>query len=132
MQGADNPPGARAVKDNGDRFEAYALDWLRHQGQTLLQRNYRAKTGEIDLVMLDRNQLVFVEVRKRAHPAFGGAAASVDRRKRRRILRTAEAFLLEHPRYRRLPTRFDVLAFEPRQFPGEDTISWIKGAFTDR
>ncbi len=119
------------MKDSGDRFEAYALDWLQRRGQTLLRRNYRAKTGEIDLVMLDRGQLVFVEVRKRAHPDFGGAAASVDRRKRRRIRRTAEAFLQENPRYRRLPARFDVLAFEPRQFAGGDTVRWIKGAFTD-
>jgi putative endonuclease len=121
----------RAVRTQGDRFEAYAADWLCERGQRLLQRNYRAKTGEIDLVMLERDCLVFVEVRARAHPGFGGAAATVDRRKQRRILRTAQAFLRENPVYGRLPCRFDVLAFEPPKSPGDHDIHWIKGAFTD-
>ena len=118
------------MKARGDRFEGIAVDWLRSRGQRLLRRNYRARSGEIDLIMLDRDCLVFVEVRARAHPGFGGAAATVDRRKQRRILLTAQAFLQENPGYGQLPCRFDVLAFEPRQSPGNQDILWIKGAFT--
>ena len=117
------------MRARGDRFEAKAADWLLHKGQRLIRRNYRARTGEIDLVMLEGDCLVFVEVRARGHAGFGGAAVTVDRRKQQRIFRTAQAFLQENPHYAHLPCRFDVLAFEPRQSPGNQDINWIKGAF---
>ena len=116
---------------DGDRYENYAAQWLGRRGYQLLVRNYRARSGEIDLIMLQEGCLVFVEVRARSHPGFGGAAATVDRRKQRRLLRTAEAFLLQHPRYGSMPCRFDVLAFEPRQSPHQQDIRLIKGAFND-
>ena len=117
------------MKARGDKFEARAADWLQQKGQRLLRRNYRARTGELDLIMLDGSCLVFVEVRARAHPRFGGAAATVDRRKQGRIFRTAQAFLQENPRYGQLRCRFDVLAFEPRQSTRDEDILWVKGAF---
>ena len=113
----------------GDAYETYAAEWLCQRGHRLLQRNYRARTGEIDLITLHENCLVFVEVRARSNPAFGGAAATVGRQKQKRLLRTAEAYLLQHPVYNSFPCRFDVLAFEPRQSPHQQNIQWIRGAF---
>jgi len=118
------------LRARGERFEARASEWLGRKGLCLLQRNFRARTGEIDLIMLDGDCLVFVEVRARAHRGFGGASASVDHRKQGRLLRTAQAFLQYNPHYNRLPCRFDVVAFEPPQSPGDQEILWIKGAFT--
>ena len=118
------------MRTDGDRYETYATRWLGERGYRLLQRNYRASSGEIDLIMLHENHLVFVEVRARSHPSFGGAAATVDRRKQRRLLRTAQTFLLQHPHYNSMPCRFDVLAFEPRQSRQRENIHLIKGAFT--
>ena len=96
----------------------------------VLLRNFRGKTGEIDIIARDRDHLVFLEVRARRNRAFNSAAGSVDRRKQQRILRTAQLFLQRNPALAGLPCRFDVIAFEPRQ-SGEDLeIRWIPGAFT--
>ena len=118
------------MKSLGDRYESRAVQWLCAAGQQQLARNFRAKTGEIDLITLEPDCLVFVEVKARSHPAFGGAAVTVDRRKQQRILRTAQVFLQRNPQYAHLPCRFDVLAFEPPQSPDAQEIRWIKSAFT--
>ncbi len=96
----------------------------------LLARNFRGKTGEIDIIARDREYLVFLEVRARSNQKFSTAAGSVDRRKQQRILRTAQLFLQRHPELARLPCRFDVIAFEPRQSSNSLDIHWIPGAFT--
>lgn len=79
---------------------------------------------------LDGEQLVFVEVRGRGNPRYAGAAASVDRRKQRRLLLAASAFLQRHPQWARRPCRFDVIAFEPRQSGPDPEPMWIRAAFT--
>lgn len=105
--------------------EDQALAFLREQGLRLLERNFRSRYGEIDLVMEDGRTVVFVEVRFRANPRFGGALASVDRRKQAKLLATAACFLKE----RRLdrPSRFDVAALSPAA--GGPSVAWIRGAF---
>ena len=118
------------MRSLGQAYEALAVDWLRTQGLRVIARNFSARTGEIDIVARDGDCLVFVEVRARSHPRFGGAAASVDRRKQRRLTRTASSFLQLHPHWARLPCRFDVIAFEPRQSAGAPEPRWIKGAFS--
>ena len=94
----------------------------------LLARNARYPFGEIDLVMLDGRTLAFVEVRRRQRTDFGGAAASVDRAKRRKLARAAQAWLAGHPRHAQAPCRFDVVAVTP----GADGLAceWIPAAFT--
>lgn len=96
----------------------------------LLARNFRAKTGEIDLIARHRDHLVFCEVRARSNRAFSTAAGSINHRKQQRILRTAQLFLQRHPQLAALPCRFDVIAFEPRQSGSNLGIRWIPGAFT--
>ncbi len=111
----------------GEEAETLALAHLQRQGLRLVERNYRCRAGEIDLIMEHGEALVFVEVRMRAGSAFGGAAASVDGRKQRRILTTALHYLQHHPERARQPARFDVVAIEPRG--GETGIDWIPDAF---
>ncbi len=113
---------------SGHAFESDALDYLQQQGLKLVARNFRAKVGEIDLIMRDLKpsgeEIVFVEVRARASKAFGGAAASVSVAKQMRIRKTAELFLLKNFGARAWPAcRFDVLAIETK------TFQWIRGAF---
>jgi putative endonuclease len=108
--------------------EELALAHLLAQGLKLLRRNYRCKLGEIDLVMLDGQTLVLVEVRYRASRSYGGAAASVDWQKQRKLAKTAEHLLLKRPELRRYPARFDVVAITAEA--GDSKIDWIKGAFT--
>lgn len=110
----------------GQRAEQLALRYLADRGLRLLERNYRCRCGEIDLVMRDGETLVFVEVRFRSRPEFGGAAASVDCRKQRRLINAARHYL---QRYRQTESlcRFDVVAMGAA---GDNSIEWLQNAIT--
>lgn len=120
--------GWGSKKDTGDAAEARALAHLQRQGLTLVERNYRVgggprrPAGEIDLILRERDgTLVFVEVRARRDGRHGGAAATVNAAKQRRLVRAAQTYLL---RFATLPAcRFDVVAID-----GE-ALQWIQGAF---
>lgn len=99
---------------------------LRDAGLAQVERNYRCRLGEIDLVMSEGATLVFVEVRFRRSSIFGGPAASVDAAKRRRILGAARHYLQRHPEAARRPCRFDVIAICPQ---GNPPLDWIRDAF---
>lgn len=104
----------------GQAGEDTALAYLTAQGLTLLQRNFRCKGGEIDLVMQDGAALVFVEVRLRANLRHGGAAASVTRSKQARLIIAAQIYL---QRYRMPPAcRFDVIAIDGAK------LEWLRNA----
>ncbi|MFZ4757774.1 MAG: YraN family protein [Burkholderiaceae bacterium] len=104
--------------------EARAEAFLVERGLVAVERNVRFKVGEIDLVMRDGAHWVFVEVRARRDARFGGAAASIDARKRHRISLAAQCYLLRRFGQRAWPAcRFDVVAFEA----GEP--NWVRGAF---
>ena len=105
--------------------EDRALDYLQQRGLRLLERNYRCRYGEIDLVMEEGSVLVFVEVRYRASQRFGGALESVDRRKQSKLLVTAKCYLKERRADR--PARFDVAALS--RSPGGWSVDWVKDAF---
>jgi putative endonuclease len=114
---------------SGEEAEARAVNMLRAAKLQIVARNFRCRRGEIDIVALDHGHLVFIEVRLRSHPRYAGAAASVDRRKQRRLILAAEYFRLRHPRWRDYPCRFDVIAFEPRQSAPGSGAQWIRAAF---
>ena len=111
----------------GDAVEDAALAHLQARGLRLLSRNASARVGEIDLVMIDGDAVVFVEVRYRAGGAFGGGAASVDAGKRRRLVHAAQAFLQRHPPHAEAPCRFDVVAASGD--PASPALEWLKDAF---
>ncbi len=118
------------MKTVGDRYEDKAAVIISTEGLLILSRNFFAKTGEIDIIALDAQYLVFIEVRARSNPYFLSAAASVDRRKQLKILRTAQIFRQRNKQLAHLPCRFDVIAFEARQSKHNDTHRWIRSAFT--
>lgn len=93
----------------GGRGEALAWNFLRKQGYTLLEKNYRTRFGEIDVIARKQGTLVFLEVKTRRHHHFGTPEEAVDWRKRRKLTQVAQAFLqtrgLENQ-----AARFDVLA----------------------
>ena len=111
----------------GDAVETAALGFLQRHGLRLLARNAQSRGGELDLVMLDGETLVFVEVRYRATSAFGGGAASVDAGKRRKLVRAAQAFLLRHPQHADASCRFDVI--DAAGDPATPRIEWLQDAF---
>lgn len=91
-----------------------------------MARNFRRRGGEIDLVMLDRRCLTFVEVRCRASSRFTDPGDTVDKRKQQKLVRTAALFLARHPRYANHEVRFDVVSIVGDAKP---VIRWIRDAF---
>lgn len=122
------PPDRRA---RGAPVEAAARQRLEQAGLRTLAANVGYRGGELDLVMIeagpDTETLVFVEVRFRASAAFGGGFASVDRNKRRKLVRAAQLYLGPRPRLARLPCRFDVV--EASGDPAAPQLHWMKDAF---
>jgi putative endonuclease len=116
----------------GARAEAAALAHLQAAGLQLLARNVRYPFGELDLVMRDGATLAFVEVRYRRGQGFGGAAASVDAGKRRKLARAAQAWLGAHRAYANAGCRFDVVAVAPGSGGGDagEDCEWLRAAFT--
>lgn len=111
-------------RTRGADAERAAEHWLAARGLHTLARNYRCRRGEIDLVMRDGDCVVFVEVRLRSRGDFGGASASVDGAKQRRLIVAAQHFLLGQPALRDAPCRFDVVAGS-----GRDDWQWLRDAF---
>ncbi|WP_397572103.1 YraN family protein [Silanimonas sp.] len=109
----------------GDAGEQAALAFLVARGLRPLARNVRFKGGELDLVMLDGETLVFVEVRRRGRSDFGDALDSVDARKARKLVLAARLYLQREPRHARRDCRFDVVGFDD----GEEA-RWVRGAFS--
>lgn len=124
------PVALSPSQKTGYRAEDRACQYLQARGLIVLGRNLRSATGEIDLVANDGGILAFIEVRHRHTRQYGGAAASVNRQKQQRLIRTAH-YLLPQLAGRffggRPPAcRFDVVSIEP------GGLTWIQNAFDMR
>lgn len=102
------------MNNKGVAAETAAAVFLQKQGLELVARNWRSRRGEIDLILHDGPTLVFVEVRQRTNPAFGGAAASIVAAKQARLLATAQAYLQTLPVIP--PCRFDAMCLDGGQW----------------
>ena len=109
---------------SGEQAERLAAAYLQQQGLSLVQRNYRCRHGEIDLIMRDGASLVFVEVRLRSRGDYGGAAASIGAAKQGKLLRTAQHYLSSLAKTP--PCRFDELLLQSADGAG---LEWVKNAF---
>lgn len=103
--------------------ETRAQRQLERAGLRLIARNWRCKGGELDLVMRDGEALAVVEVRSRKQAGWGSALESVDARKRARLVRATEQFLLQHPEHADREVRFDIVTIDA------GAIDWLKAAF---
>lgn len=108
---------------SGDSAENLAAAFLERRGLTIVERNYRCRLGEIDIVARSGALLVFVEVRARRSEAFGGAAASITIAKRRRIVAAARHYLAA--RKAEPACRFDVVLVRG----AEQRVEWLTDAF---
>lgn len=102
------------------RAERHLLD----QGLDLLERNYRCRSGEIDLIVRDGETLVVVEVRERRDSTHGSAVESITAAKRRRIISATRHYLARRGDADGSPLRFDVIGID-----GDGRIDWIRSAF---
>ena len=92
----------------GAEGERAAETFLRRQRYAIVERNYRCRAGEVDLIALDGNAVVFIEVKTRTQPGFGSPLEAVNLRKQRQIVRAAQRYLLENRLHDR-DARFDVV-----------------------
>jgi putative endonuclease len=118
----------RGTLATGGHAEDLARRFLEARGLRLVERNFRCRAGELDLVMTDAADLVLVEVRYRATPVPVSPVVSISPSKRRRLLRAGAVYLHSRRRFRGCAVRFDVVAMTgPLQAPA---FEWIRGAFT--
>lgn len=110
----------------GQWAEQQALDHLQRAGLRLLERNFRCRMGEIDLIMADGAVLVFVEVRFRASDRYGTGFETVTRAKQRKLYRAARAYLARHKAGNAF-CRFDVVSVTKRNY--QPDLLWVKDAF---
>lgn len=119
------PTAPATTRQKGNVAENAALAYLQAAGLRLLVRNYRTPGrggGEIDLIVRDPDgTVVFVEVRSRSRPDFGGAGASISLTKQRRIIFAARHYLMRLPTPP--PCRFDAVLIDG------DSVQWLRAAF---
>jgi putative endonuclease len=106
----------------GARAEDLCANLLRAAGLLLIERNWRCRHGEIDLIAEERGMLVFAEVRMRSGSGFGGAGESVTAAKRKRLLAAARLYLARRPE---ALCRFDVFLVDG----ATANVQWIRDAF---
>ena len=109
----------------GKTGEDSASRFLAQQGYRILERNFSIPSGEIDLIALDRDTLVFVEVKTRTSDAYGAPELAVDSRKQARMTKAALAYLKSR-KLHQMPCRFDVVAITRTP---EERIELIRNAF---
>jgi putative endonuclease len=115
------------TRDTGSRWEDAVLARAQRAGLALIARNFSCRYGEIDLIMRDRDQIVFIEVRYRGGHAQGGGTLSVGSSKRAKLVRTAALFLQQQPALAAEPCRFDVVGCSGSL--AAPVFEWTRAAF---
>ena len=121
MKGFDN---SRATGNHGEKL---ALDYLVKQGLIRIEQNVSSRYGEIDIIMRDDDEWVFVQVRLRQSQTFGGGLESVTRSKQRKLINTAENYIQKHHKTHFDSCRFDIIEISGKL--NQPHINWIKDAF---
>jgi putative endonuclease len=112
-------------KEKGNYYEQLAESFLKKHGLRCIARNYYCKFGEIDLIMKDAEQWVFVEVKYRQSSHFGGVLSALGYTKQQRLKRSIYHYLTEQ-KLHNVPLRVDFIAIEGQNPPN---IQWIKSVF---
>jgi len=112
--------------DTGRKGEEQAAAALEAAGMEIITRNFRSKTGEIDIIALDGEIIVFAEVKTWSAFGMEDLEYGIDIRKQRKIIKTAKFFLSENRKYSNMTIRFDVI------FVHKNSINHLASAFTER
>ncbi len=113
----------------GEDAEIFAEKYLKKLKYKIIEKNYRTKFGEIDIIGIDKSYLVFVEVKMRTNEKFGNILYSIDKKKMNKIIKAAKFFLTANKRkYNKFDIRFDVILLENKR-NSQYKITLIKNAF---
>lgn len=114
-------------KASGAHFEHIACKHLKHNKITILKRNFYSRQGEIDIIGLDEETLIFVEVKARKTNSLASPEETVNYSKQQKIIKAARRFLNQNPQYHNYLCRFDVISIV---FTTDShQIKWLKNAF---
>jgi putative endonuclease len=116
----------KTPKNNGEKAEQAAEDFLLKQGLRFVERNFFCRLGEIDLIFLDENTYVFIEVRFRANNAHGSAAESLGQSKLKKV-RSSAALWLQKNNKTNYASRFDAILFDEKI--DKQHLTWLKAVF---
>lgn len=111
----------------GSKWEEQAVMLLESKGYEILERNYRCKIGEIDIIAKDDGVLVFVEVKYRSDNTYGYSIEAVTPAKQRTIRKVAQYYMTVVYKSQYVPCRFDVIGFDVSD--GNVSVSHISNAF---
>lgn len=117
------------TRKQGELTEKLAAQYLEKKGLKLLAQNFHSRFGELDLIMLDNNSLVFVEVRYRRSNNFGSGAETITAGKQSKLIKTASVYLQQHAKMNKYPARFDVVSISGSVETGKLEFNWIENAF---
>jgi len=116
------------TKKTGDEGEIRASKYLLSKGFEIIWRNWRTKGGEIDIIALKSDILVFVEVKTLPNGTMDMIQRELNYQKRQRIIKTSKRFLLKHRQYSNNYVRYDVIVLD---MPGFEAVYHIENAFTE-
>ena len=116
------------TKETGQKGEERAAQYLIEKGYEILERNWRTKTGEIDIIAKKAATLVFVEVKTLPNGTSDMIQRELNYQKRQRIIKTSKRFLLKHREYNNSYVRFDVIVID---MPGLEPVYHIENAFSE-
>jgi len=114
------------MPEKGRTGEAAAAFFLEEKGMRILEKNFRSRTGEVDIIALDGDILVFAEVKTWSAYGIDALEQALDVKKQRKIIETSKYFLFLHREYRYMAVRFDVI------FVSSEGITHLASAFTER
>ena len=112
----------------GNEGENRAAAYLLSKGFTIIERNWRTKGGEIDIIAFKNDILAFVEVKTLPNGTLDMIQRELNYQKRQRILKTSKRFLLNHRQYSNSYIRYDVIVID---MPGLEPVYHIENAFTE-
>lgn len=117
------------TREQGEYTEKLASQYLEDKGLKLLARNFHCRFGELDLIMMDNDKLVFVEVRYRRLNHFGSGAETITSSKQSKLIKTASVYLQQHAKMNQYPARFDVVSISGSLEKSNLEFNWIENAF---
>jgi len=121
-----NAKGSAGGRNKGNAGEAAAALLLEEKGMRILERNFRSQRGEVDIIALEDETIVFVEVKTWSSYGIDSLEQALDHKKQRKIIETSKYFLSLHREYRYMAVRFDVIFISP------GGITYLASAFTER
>ncbi len=111
----------------GQLAENLSGEFLQQQGLCILEKNYRCKAGELDIIAKHHDSIVFVEVRFRKNIAFGNPLETVTLSKKKKLIKAALHYLQRNKNHAKKPCRFDVISVTIRQ--NQYQYEWVQHAF---